>query len=206
MPGGALSLLGAVPSPPGAVLSTLGAALVLLATLLPAPAGALTASAKHKASSCANANLQPTAANAAAIDAATLCLIDRVRAADHLRPLRANHELQTVAGRQTTDMVREDYFSDDTPSGSLPGALIAAMPYGAHAARLSTAQNLGWGTLSNATPAGIVTAWMDSPPHRAVILTGAFRDVGVGVTAAVPSVLAQGARGATYAVEFAVRD
>ncbi len=47
---------------------------------------------------------------------------------------------------------------------------------------------------------------MHSPPHREVILTGEFRDVGVGVSPAVPPVLGHGARGATYAVEFAVRD
>jgi hypothetical protein len=39
-----------------------------------------------------------------------------------------------------------------------------------------------------------------------VILTGEFRDAGVGVSPAVPPVLGHGARGATYAVEFAVRD
>jgi hypothetical protein len=46
---------------------------------------------------------------------------------------------------------------------------------------------------------------MASPPHRRVILTGAFRDAGVYALAAVPSRLGHGQYGATYAMEFATR-
>jgi len=200
---------------PGSTISAvLGAALsMLLAAVLPlvavpvllAPASALASSTKRKSRSCAYANLRPTFADTAIVDRATLCLIEQVRATYHLRPLRSNHELRAVAGKQATNMVSHDYFSDDSPSGQTPGTLIAALPYGAHAASLSTAQNLGWGTLSAATPAGIVAAWMHSPAHRKVILTGEFREIGVGVSPAVPSILGHGASGATYAVEFAVR-
>jgi uncharacterized protein YkwD len=169
------------------------------------PAPAAKAKANSPRHSCAYANLRPTAADAVLLDAATLCLIDRLRTAYRLRPLRANRELQAVAGAQATAMVRDDYFGDDSPSGQTPATLIEALPYGAHASSLTTAQNLGWGTRSAATPAGIVTAWMHSPPHREVILTGAFREIGVGVWPAVPAILGHGQRGATYAVELAVR-
>jgi uncharacterized protein YkwD len=188
----------------GGALASLAVALLIFLTSSP-PA---TASAQTKAKtrpSCAYANLRPTAADTVLVDRATLCLIDQLRAAYRLRPLRSNRELQAVAGEQAMGMVRKDYFDDDSPSGQTSATLIAALPYGTHASRLATGQNLGWGTRSAATPAGIVTAWMHSPPHREVILTGAFRDVGVGVSPAVPSILGHGARGATYAVEFAVR-
>ncbi len=156
-------------------------------------------------SSCLGAGLSPTAGNAAAVDGVTLCLIDRVRAAHHLRPLRANGVLQGVAARQAACIVRWDYFADECPSGQTAAALIAATPYGAHAARLSTGQNVGWGTGLFATPAQMVTAWMASPAHRAIILTRSFNDAGVGVTPAVPSAGAGGEPGATYAIEFAAR-
>jgi uncharacterized protein YkwD len=182
------------------------AAILLVSTpSLLTPASALASSTKLKSHSCAYANLRPTFADTAIVERATLCLIEQVRAAYHLQPLRSNHELRAVAGKQATNMVSHDYFSDNSPSGQTAGTLIAALPYGAHASRLATGQNLGWGTRSAATPAGIVTAWMHSRPHREVILTGAFRDVGVGVSPAVPSILGHGTRGATYAVEFAVR-
>ena len=164
---------------------------------LPTPASRAERRARRRRRprSCAYANLRPTATDTALVDTATLCLIDQLRAAYRLRPLRANRELQAVAGEQATRMVRDDYFGDDSPSGQTPGTLIAALPYGAHASSLATAQNLGWGTRSAATPAGMVTAWMHSPPHREVILTGAFREVGVGVSPAVPSILGHGAAG-----------
>jgi uncharacterized protein YkwD len=67
------------------------------------------------------------------------------------------------------------------------------------------AQNIGWGTAGLATPAAMVRGWMLSPPHRRIMLTGAYRDIGVGVAPAAPASLTQGAPGATYTVEFATR-
>jgi hypothetical protein len=46
---------------------------------------------------------------------------------------------------------------------------------------------------------------MASPPHRAIILTGYYRDAGVAVEPALPGVLRVGRSGATYAMEFGVR-
>jgi uncharacterized protein YkwD len=182
-----------------------GAILVaILLTCLGAP-GANAAASKVTSPSCPGANLSPSAVDAAAVDAATLCLVDRVRTAHHLRPLRANHELQAVAARQVKCIVRWNYFADECPSGQTAAALIAATRYAAHAVKLSTGQNLGWGTGFYATPAQIVAAWMSSPAHRAIILTRTFNDAGVGMTPAVPSAVGVGERGATYAIEFAAR-
>jgi uncharacterized protein YkwD len=182
-----------------------GAALLAAIPALLAPASALAARPATRGPYCAYANLRPTPTDAARVDASTLCLLNQVRAAYRLLPLRSNRELQAVAGAQVTGMVRHDYFGDNSPSGQTPATLIEALPYGADASSLATAQNLGWGTRSAATPAGIVTAWMRSQPHREVILTGTFRDAGIGVSPAVPSILGHGQRGATYAVEFAAR-
>jgi uncharacterized protein YkwD len=152
---------------------------------------------------CPNSNLTPTATNAKAIDAATLCLIDNVRAAYRLGPLRANRELQKVATVQVDDMVGWNYFADDRPPAQTPASLIAATRYTARTANISTGQNIGWGTGQYATPAQMVAAWMASPPHREIILIGEYTAAGVGVAPAVPSVLEQPLQGATYAVEFA---
>jgi uncharacterized protein YkwD len=151
---------------------------------------------------CPGANARPNQANAAAIGATTLCLVNRMRAAHHMRGLRANHELRAVAANQVKYMVRLNYFADDRPSGKTPLALIAATRYGARARRLSTGETIGWGTGVCSTPAEMVAAWMRSPGHRAIILTGAFSDAGVAVTSAVPSALGVGRPGATYALEL----
>jgi len=198
----------------GAALAVVPFALVLLyasiaqatpARVVVRAAAASPASAHAAASACPGANLRPNGANAATIDAATLCLIDRARAAHHLRPLKTNRELHAVAVSQVKDMVRLDYFAHNRPSGETPAALIAATHYGRHTRRLSTAENIGWGTGRYATPAQMVTAWMQSPPHREAILTGEYREAGVGATPAVPSHLAEGQAGATYALELARR-
>jgi len=183
----------------------LGAA---LAAALLVCAGALAVdpyAAGARSAGCPGANLRPSAANAAAIDAATLCLIDQVRTAHRLRPLQSNPELGAVASSQVRSMVRWNYFADIRPSGQTPLSLVAVTRYPAHAAGVSVGQNIAWGTGIYTTPAHIVAAWMASPPHRDIILSGGYRDAGVAVTPALPSVLHVGHRGATYAVEFGAR-
>jgi uncharacterized protein YkwD len=182
------------------------ATLAFLPPLVLGTLGPDTALAKTASPTCAGANLFPTLANAATAAAATLCLIDQIRAVYHLCPLRTNHELQTAAGAQAYDMVSQDYFSHVSPSGQTPTTRVAATRYPAHSRRVSTAQNIGWGTGHYATPASMVAAWMQSPPHRAIILTSEYRDAGVGVAIPVPSVVEEeGQSGATYAVEFGMR-
>ncbi|HXN54871.1 MAG TPA: CAP domain-containing protein, partial [Myxococcales bacterium] len=89
--------------------------------------------------------------------------------------------------------------------GLTPMQRILATPYPSHAKRVNSAQNIGWATGPFATPAAMVQAWMHSPPHREIILTARFRDMGVGVTPAAPSSLAGGLDGATYTLEFGER-
>lgn len=65
-------------------------------------------------------------------------------------------------------------------------------------------ENIAWGSYADATPAAIVAAWMASPPHRANILDGSFRDTGIGVSAHLPSSFAAGATGGIYTEDFGV--
>jgi len=157
-----------------------------------------------QAAGCSGARLLPSAANARAVDTATLCLVDQVRAAYQLRALRANGELGRVAFSQVSSMVRFDYFADVRPTGQTPMSLVVGTRY-AHASSISVGQNIAWGTGSYATPAHIVAEWMASPPHREIMLSGEFHDAAVGVTPVLPSVLHAGHRGAVYAIEFARR-
>ncbi len=154
---------------------------------------------------CKDTNLRPTRKDIARITAATLCLIDRERALYGLGALRANGSLQHIAASQAKAMVVGDYFGDDTPSGTTPWQRIAASPYGVGAHSVAAAQNIGWGTQRMATPAGMVSIWMHSPPHRQIVLTGGYRDIGIGVAPAAPARLTGGAPGATYTVEFATQ-
>jgi uncharacterized protein YkwD len=190
----------------GAALAAALLAFMPCAGAAGARAGAVRAApgpARAASSTCPGADLRPTSANIATIDAATLCLVDRVRIAHGLRALKANRELRAVAKSQVQDMVRLNYFAHDRPSGQTPATLIAATRYGRHARSLSIGENIGWGTGVYATPAQMVAAWLQSPPHREIIFTSEFSDAGVGATPAVPSNLAEGQVGATYALELA---
>ena len=64
----------------------------------------------------------------------------------------------------------------------------------------SLGEDIGWGTGSESTAAAMVRAWMNSPPHRRIILDRGFRDIGVGVASGVP--IAGEAGGATYVIDL----
>jgi uncharacterized protein YkwD len=180
---------------------------VLLALAAPAAVGATGPLAGTSAVACPGANAAPTGHNTALVEAATLCLMNELRVAHGMRPLRVNHALTRIASGQASDMVRGHYFADQSLSGQSPLSRIMASRYVAHAAgaHLITAQNIGFGTGPNATPAGIVRAWMLSPPHREIMLTPGYRDAGVGASPSVPSGIASRWLGGTYAVEFGTR-
>ncbi len=175
------------------------ATLAVVALLCAAPGGAAGATA------CPGGGLRPNAASAAAAARTTLCLINQIRIAHRLRPLEPNVSLEGVAASQVRTMVSWDYFADVRPTGQTPMSLIATSPYRVRGAELSVGQNIAWGSGYLSSPGRIVSAWMASPSHRAIILTAEFRDAGVAVKPALPGVLRAGRRGATYAMEFAVR-
>ena len=154
---------------------------------------------------CANSALAPNARDGTAIARATICLINLQRSRRHLTPLRANSSLARIARAQSVDMVRGDYFADYSISGRSPLDRMLPVFGAARAASvgLATGQNIGWGTGECATPAGMVHAWMASPPHRRILLRRSFREAGVGVTASLPRMLGLGSKGATYALDVA---
>jgi uncharacterized protein YkwD len=175
-------------------------------TQVPAPKAAGSTPAPSTARNpCKDTSLNPTRGNIPRVTAATLCLIERERMAYHLGLLRANTSLRQIAAGQAKAMVVGDYFGDNTPSGTTPWQRITASPYASGADSIAAAQNIGWGTKRMATPAGMVSIWMHSAPHRQIILTSGYRDIGIGVAPAAPTRLTNGAPGATYTVEFAAR-
>ena len=172
---------------------------------LSATVAAAAPSARAAGAACANTSLEPTATDQAAIDQATLCLVNAIRRAYHLHALRANAQLGKVAASQVSSMIRWDYFADVRPTGQTPLSLVGVTRYPAHTAGFAVGQNIAWGSGAFASPAHIVAEWMASPPHRAIILTSYYRDAGVGVDPGLPGVVRAGHQGATYAMEFGVR-
>jgi uncharacterized protein YkwD len=69
-----------------------------------------------------------------------------------------------------------------------------------HARRWTVGENLAWGTHRSSAPRAITTMWMNSPGHRANILSPSFREVGIGLALGAPG--ANGGSAAPYATEF----
>ena len=134
---------------------------------------------------------------------ATLRILNAVRDAHRLPSLRLNGKLSEAARRHSRDMVRRRYFSHVTPEGLGFSDRIRGTGYLRTNRRWLVGETLAWGSRRRAAPARIVTAWLNSPPHREVILTAAFRDVGIGVVGGVPRELPRG--GATYTADFGVK-
>jgi uncharacterized protein YkwD len=169
-------------------------------TLAMAAAGAPAASA---AQACGSSSAMPDAASQRALQLSTLCLLNNERSQRHMRRLRLNKRLSRAARGHAQDMVRHQYFSHDTPSGTDFVQRIQRTGYLRSAGAWLVGENLAWGSVNRSTPASIVDAWMHSPGHRANILNRRFREIGIGVTFGAP----EGAEGpsATYATDFGSR-
>jgi uncharacterized protein YkwD len=131
---------------------------------------------------CAGAGAQPGSVSKQAYSRAVECLINDQRAGAGLGALSHDRRLARAASRFSTAMVRERFFDHVSPEGStLPArAKAAGYPGG------TLGETIGWGAGELATPAAIVRAWMDSPPHHAVLMSGAFRRVGLGMAMGSP--------------------
>jgi uncharacterized protein YkwD len=136
---------------------------------------------------------------------AVLCLINRKRAENGESPLTISPKLQQAAEGHCEELIADDYFAHVSPNGETPVDRIRDTGYLPNTSDgYVIGENLAWGTYQLSTPAAIVAAWIASPGHLANILETQYTETGIGVIAAVPSSLGEGAPGATYAQEFGV--
>ena len=97
---------------------------------------------------------------------------NKVRTANNLGPLKANPKLDLAASEKLSDMIAKGYFSHNNPEGVAPWFWIEKNGYNyTHAG-----ENLALGFLRADET---VTAWMNSPSHRANILNTNYNEIGV---------------------------
>jgi uncharacterized protein YkwD len=131
---------------------------------------------------CRGAGATAANASAAKLRSAVLCLINRKRAAHGVRGLRLDRRLQKAAGRHARDMQRSHYFAHQRPGGPDLYTRLRRAGWSGHA----WGENIAYGCGAAGTPRGTVRAWMNSPPHRATMLSGTYRHGGVGVADSAP--------------------
>jgi cell division septation protein DedD len=96
------------------------------------------------------------------------------RAGNGLGGLAYNSLLAQAAQAKANDMASRNYWSHNTPDGATPWTFINNAGYSYQTA----GENLAYGfDNSDAT----ITAWMNSPDHRANILNSTYKEVGFGI-------------------------
>jgi uncharacterized protein YkwD len=106
-----------------------------------------------------------------------LALLNQVRASHGLSPLVASAPLRNAARAHSADMLQQGYFDHDSPGESWDSRIARYLR------SPLVGENLALGRGSSGSAAGIVSQWMHSPPHRAIILTAGLHRVGVGLAA-----------------------
>jgi uncharacterized protein YkwD len=155
--------------------------------------------------SCANADVQPTAANVEAVRASVLCMHNELRSQAGLPSLRENGRLEAAAERHASNMVARRFFDHVTPTGMTMTDRIERSGYMRPGDAWTIGENLAWGSGVRATPREIVAAWMASKAHRANLMRRAFREIGIGIELGAPVALSSSLSGATYTANFGVR-
>jgi len=151
------------------ITPALGTILILFLTLLAglaAPAGA------------------PARTSISGLEGEVLTCVNAQRVAHGLAPVRAQTDLMHAARAHARSMAHQAFFSHDSANGASFGLRLLGHGYVRDGFS-------GWivgedianaraGTVA-ATPQGVVLLWMQSAAHRKVILSGAFRDAGIGI-------------------------
>jgi uncharacterized protein YkwD len=112
---------------------------------------------------CASASARPDRTEAAILRA-----MNQLRARHHLPALRVNRALARAADAHSAAMLRSGQFSH--------GAMNARLRR--YTRSRSIGENLAW--MRGCNGGQIVNMWLNSPPHREIMLARRFSKVGVG--------------------------
>ncbi len=149
-------------------------------------AWALVASSSAFATDCGPVGTQVTGLNEAQMEGSITCLINDQRASHGLQPVSSNTDLRDAALSHSKEMVHQGYFEHTSPAGLTFMDRIESTGYMRGTRSWTVGENLVWGTGPLSTPQALVTAWMNSPPHRENLLRPAFRELGVAALPGTP--------------------
>jgi uncharacterized protein YkwD len=116
----------------------------------------------------------------ATLEAAVVKAMNRVRVARGLRPLRAAPSLRTAARTHSQAMLAQGFFGHESADGTAFSERIKRYYSSRGWMTWSVGEALLASQGSVVDADAIVAAWLDSPPHRAIILSSTWRDTGIG--------------------------
>jgi uncharacterized protein YkwD len=154
-------------------------ALILTALLL-------AAGASPAAAACENADALAGTVSKGAQAKAVHCLINEERESRGLKALKRNKALAEAAKKHSKVEDKTDCISHQCPGEDALGDRVNAAGYPGCNCNWSVGEVIGWRKGDDATPRGIVDAWMNSSEHKANLLTKSRRHIGVGVVYGAP--------------------
>ena len=173
----------------------LAASTAALALVLAAPAAASAA--------CAGTEMLPTVDTLPLVATATVCLLNEERAARGLSPVQENAALTKASLAYSQRLVAESFFAHEAPDGTDVVDRLTASGYIRPASGWEVGENLAWAQGVLASPRNVVSAWMNSPGHKANVLTRSYREIGIGIVLGTPTA---GPNGSTFTTNFGRRD
>jgi uncharacterized protein YkwD len=105
--------------------------------------------------------------------------INGIRRWHGLPPLRTSRGLKLAARRHSRDMLRRGYFEHDSPGGTAFWRRIERSYDSEGFAQWEVGENILWSS-PRATAVEVVRRWLGSPTHRENVLSGTWRELGVG--------------------------
>ncbi|MDX6703441.1 MAG: hypothetical protein QOF26_3667 [Baekduia sp.] len=158
--------------------------LAACSTAVAAPHAA--APARSAAAACRSADQTTTNATVSELASGVRCLLNQQRAGHGAPATSANRRLAVAARGHAADMVARHYFAHTSLGGATFVDRIRRTGYVPSQGPWAVGEILAWASGTQATPRGIVDAWMASPEHRQILLDPKFSEVGVGVTVGAP--------------------
>lgn len=116
----------------------------------------------------------PNLASVKLIEKQIITMVNAERAKANLTPLKHNWQLSRVARYKSQDMIDKNYFSHQSPTYGSPFNMRKnfGIKY------MAAGENIAYG---QRTATEVMKGWMNSPGHRANILSKNYSEIGVGL-------------------------
>jgi uncharacterized protein YkwD len=174
------------------VLPTPLLAAAVLAAALPATASA----------ACDGADASLSGLDRATARSALLCTVNAERSALGLTAYGETATLSDAAQGFGDAMVAQSFFDHVSPAGSTLVSRARAAGWIPVNGSYSVGEAIAWAGAPLDTAAQVVDGWMNSPPHRAILLSDTFREAGLGIAQGIP---VGAGPGATVVLDAGVR-
>jgi uncharacterized protein YkwD len=143
----------------------------VIAAALVALLGALAAPAAHSGQAANSVALS-------SLESGVLSDLNMIRAQHGLQPVKISARLTASAAQHSKEMGADGYFEHNSQDGTEFWKRIDRF-YGQNGyGYWSVGENLLWSS-PNVDPAGALQLWMNSPEHRANILSPRWREIGI---------------------------